>query len=410
LQKTSDLSDQNNLKEISGAAMRIGIIGAGFAGKFHYTCLSRIYAVPIEISGIFDLDPKSRDLYTEKTGVKSFSSLQDLIDTVDVVDICVPPYAHEEMIVLAANADKDIIVEKPLTGYFGRLDEHEGVMVRGIPKSEMLADVIRRLERISEAVEKGKHNLCYAENFVYAPAIQKEAEIIKKSGAQILRMIGEESHNGSESQVYGMWKFSGGGSLIGKGVHPLGAILYFKRVEGIARNGKPIRPAMVNARVHEITRLDGYQDKGYIRTDYEDVEDYGFIHVIFDDGTVADVITSELVLGGIYDWVEVYANNHRSRCRLSPTNLVETYSPSGKEFKDIYLMEKLSSKEGWAFAAPDENLTMGYQQELQDFVESIHARRRPQSDLSLAIDITLTVYSAYVSAENGGAETNVPLL
>ena len=71
-------------------------------------------------------------------------------------------------------------------------------------------------------------------------------------------------------------------------------------------------------------------------------------------------------------------------------------------------MEKTTSKEGWTNPAPDENWTMGYQPELQDFVESIRARRQPQSGLPLAIDTTLTIYAAYVSAENKGAEVAIP--
>jgi hypothetical protein len=99
-------------------------------------------------------------------------------------------------------------------------------------------------------------------------------------------------------------------------------MLYLKRIEGLARNGKPIRPKSVTSRTHQITRLKNYQDKGLIRTDYHDIEDYGFMHVTFDDGTIADVMTSELVLGGIYDFVEVFANNHRTRCQISPVGLM----------------------------------------------------------------------------------------
>ena len=80
----------------------------------------------------------------------------------------------------------------------------------------------------------------YAENFVYTPSVQKEREVVEKTDAQVLRMMGEESHNGSHSPVYGVWRYQGGGSLIGKGCHPLTGMLYLKRVEGMAHNGKPI--------------------------------------------------------------------------------------------------------------------------------------------------------------------------
>ena len=50
----------------------------------------------------------------------------------------------------------------------------------------------------------------------------------------------------------------GGGVLIGKGCHPLTAALYLKRVEGRARDGKPIRPRTglrPDARHHAAARL-----------------------------------------------------------------------------------------------------------------------------------------------------------
>jgi predicted dehydrogenase len=274
----------------------------------------------------------------------------------------------------------------------------------------MLDAVLAALSEIAEAVSRSGRLFGYAENFVYAPSIQKEREVVEKSGAQILRMLGEESHKGSASPVYGIWRFGGGGSLIGKGCHPLTALLYLKRREGLARLGRPIRPASVTARTHEITRLPEYQDRRFLRTDYLDSEDCGWMHVTFDDGTIGDVVTSELVLGGIYDYVEVFANNHRTRCRLSPTDTLEVYNPSGPQLESVYLMEKISTSEGWVPAAPGEHWTMGYQAELQDFLSSAASGQAPQSDLALAIDTTATIYAAYVSAEQRGAETAIPRL
>ena len=272
----------------------------------------------------------------------------------------------------------------------------------------IICPLVKEIEAEVERVKKAGVCFGYAENFVYAPGIQKEREIIEKTGAQILRMMGEESHNGSASPVYGIWKYAGGGSLIGKGVHPLGALLYLKRVEGLARDGRPIRPIAVSARVHELTRQPAYRDVKMIRTDYLDIEDYGMIHVVFEDGMVGDIVTSEVVLGGIYDYVEVFANNHRSRCHLSPAGLMDTYNPRDDQYRDIYLIEKASTKEGWTQAAPDENFTIGYQAELQDFMTCAADGTAPQSGWELAMDTTLATYAAYVSSERRGQEVDVP--
>lgn len=390
--------------------LRVGLVGTGFAGDFQEQCLRKAYGADVRLAGVTSARPESREGFGRERGIPVYDSLEAMLPEVDLVSICSPPCAHEEAIIAVASAGKGIICEKPLTGYFGPQGAGTEYRGDGDSKERMLVETLGKLKRIAEAVRESGVFFGYAENFVYAPSVQKEREIIVKSGAQILRMVGEESHSGSVSPVYGIWRFAGGGSLIGKGCHPLGGILYLKRVEGLARNGRPIRPASVSARTHQITRLPAYRDAGFLRTDYHDIEDYGMMHVVFDDGTVADVLTSEVVLGGIYDYVEVFANNHRTRCRISPTGLVDTYNPRGSQFEDIYLIEKASTREGWSPAAPDEHFTMGYQAELQDFVTCALTGKAPQSDLDLALDVTATIYAAYLSDEKAGAEEPVTQL
>lgn len=244
---------------------------------------------------------------------------------------------------------------------------------------------------------------------MYAPAIQKEREILTKSRGQILWMIGDGSHSGSHSPYYGIWNFSGGGSLVGKACHPLTAALSLKRTEGEERDGKPLRPATVSARTHEITRLKSFQDAGFLRTGYKDIEDYGQVHLTFQDGTVADIFTTELVMGGVHNWLEVFANNHRTRCNLNPVNALETYNPREDLLKDVYIVEKTGTKQGWSQPAADEDWQHGYPQEFQDFAESIRDNRPPLANGELARDTIAVLYSGYVSAERRGAEVEIPL-
>jgi len=388
--------------------LRIGIVGAGMAADFHVACLRRVYGVDVQLAGVTSLRPESRRQFGESRHIPVFASLEAMLEHVDLVDICSPPAAHKQGILLAAQSGKHLIVEKPLTGFFGPAED-ETFRGDAYPKARMLDEVMESLQEIAAAVTPGRL-FGYAENFIYAPALQKERDVLQHSRGQILRMLGEESHNGSHSPVYGIWRFAGGGSLIGKGCHPLSALLYLKRCEGCYRDGRPIRPVSVTARTHALTRLSGYADRQFIRTEYHDIEDQGWMHVVFADGTIGDVITGEVVLGGIYDYVEVFANNHRARCRLSPTNLVDLYAPAGDELDETYIMEKISSREGWSPAAPDEQWTMGYQTELQDFIDCAVTGRRPQSDLALALDTTATIYAAYLSAERKGSEVEVPVL
>ncbi len=98
----------------------------------------------------------------------------------------------------------------------------------------------------------------------------------------------------------------------------------------------------------------------------------------------------------------------RTRCRMSPVNVVDVYNPRHEQFKDLYLVEKLSSNEGWIPASPEEGWSLGYGHELRNFIHAIRTGTPPESDLDLAIDTTLALYAGYVSADRLGQETAVP--
>lgn len=380
------------------ASLRVGVVGSRFAAHLHLAAYRRVYGVDARLAAVTSPTAERREGFAREAGATPYPSLAAMLPHVDVVDVCSPPATHEPVALEAIEAGKHVIVEKPFTGAF---DKKEGM-------AALLAGAAASADRIVRAARRRGVVLAYAENWVYAPAVQKEREIVEKTGAQILWMMGGESHSGSHSPVYGIWRHAGGGSLVGKGCHPLTACLYLKQVEGRAHGARPMRPAAVSCRVHEITRLPRFQDRGFLRTDYEDVEDFSQLHVTFDDGTVADVFATELVLGGVHNWLEVFANNHRTTCRLNPVNLLDTYNPEAAQLRDVYVVEKIGTKEGWSHPAADEEWQQGFYAEIQDFMECCASGRRPQSGALLAHDTVATLYAGYVSAERGGQEVPVP--
>ena len=365
----------------------------------HLLAYRRVYGVDARLSAVTSPTADRRDAFARDSGATAYPALAAMLPHVDIVDVCSPPATHEPVALEAIEAGKHVFVEKPFTGAFDRKAGAEA----------LLAAALASADRIVRAARRRGVVLAYAENWIYAPAVQKEREIVEKTGAQILWMMGGESHSGSHSATYGIWRHSGGGSLVGKGCHPLTACLYLKQVEGRARAGRPIRPAAVACRVHSITRLPGFQDRGFLRTDYEDVEDYSALHVTFEDGTVADVFASELVLGGVHNWLEVFANNHRTTCRLNPVNLLDTYNPAEAQLRDVYVVEKIGTKQGWTHPAADEEWQQGFHAEIQDFVECCLSGRAPQAGAALAHDTVAALYAGYLSAERQGAEVPVPV-
>ena len=387
------------------ATVRAGIVGSGFAASLHIEAMNRVYGTNVEVVGVYSPTRANAEKFAAAHALPVADGLDALLDAVDVVHVCAPPAVHEAVAVAALARDKFAIVEKPLTGSFGDgSDRFDG---RTAPRQPLLDHALASIDRMLEAESASKGAILYAENWVYAPAIQKEREIVEKTGAQILWQHGEEAHSGSHSKAYGFWHLAGGGSMVSKGCHPLTAALYLKRVEGRARNGTPIRPAAVSARTHAITQLDGFIDQGHLRADYHDIEDFSVMHVVFEDGTIADIFASEIVMGGVHNWLEVCANNHRAVCNINPNTAMQTYNPVDAQFDDIYVVEKIGTKQGWAPTAPDEDHFTGFPQEIEAFYRSVAYGEPVESNSALAADCILTIYSAYVSAEKKGAEVAV---
>lgn len=385
--------------------IRAGLVGSGFAARFHYEALQRVYGVKVKIAGVYSTDEVELKEYTQQRDLQAFDNLQALIKESDVLHLCTPPVTHEPIAGEVLQQNKHVIIEKPLTGYFG--DGSESFDGDNFPREEGLEKALDSIRRMLEAEQQSEGNIMYAENWVYAPAIQKEREIIEKTGAQIIWMHGEESHSGSHSPAYGQWHLSGGGSMIGKGCHPLSAAIYLKHVEGRNWNDHPIRPRTISARTHAITRLPNFRDEGHLRSNYKDIEDFAMLHLVFEDGTIADIFASELVQGGVHNWIEVNANNHRTVCNINPNTAMQTYNPVENYYKDIYVVEKIGTKQGWSPISPDEGWFAGYQHEMESFYRAAAYGDPIESSSHLAADTIAAIYAGYVSAELNGAAVPV---
>jgi len=393
---------------MTNKVIRTAIAGSGYAAKFHYEALLRLHSVKPLITGSYSPTVERLKQFTGQRNLKAFNDIGELIDNSDVVHVCTPPSTHEPIVIAALKKDRHVIVEKPFTGYFG--DGTDSFSGDTFPREKGLELTLASLRRMIDAEKKSKGKIMYAENWVYAPSVIKERDMLEKTKAQILWMHGEESHSGSHSLSYGQWKFSGGGSMIGKGCHPLSAALYFKQAEGKIRTGKPIRPSAISARTHTITRMPGYRDEGHLKTTYKDIEDFAQMHVIFEDGTFADIFASELVLGGVHNWIEINTSNHRTICNISPNNAMQTYTPDERHFKDVYVVEKTETKQGWSSVSPDESWFTGYQHEMEAFYRTVAFNDPIESDSSLAADVIATIYAGYLSAERKGTEVGITLI
>lgn len=324
-----------------------------------------------------------------------FTDYRALVESpaIDVVDICATTNAHAEIAVAAARAGKHVIVEKPLTGYFGDAS---------VPRDTMLAGALASADAAIEAAEKAGVVLCYAEDYVYAPPVAKLRALMEAGGGAILELRAEESHSGSHAAYARHWRTSGGGSLLRMGSHPVGAVLHLKHHEGQLRSGRPIRPRSVLADVAQLTHLPAVTERPrYIRAEPEDVEDWSVAVITFDDGTKAIVHSTDVSLGGVRNWVTAYLTNAVVQANITPNTAVTAYTPDAAVWGDTYITEKVETKAGWQFPSPEEDWMRGYPQELEDFVDAIAARHPPLSGATLARDVVEVIYAGYLSAATG---------
>lgn len=382
----------------------IGVAGAGRATELHMNALKRNSGVPVCYRHIIARRMEQVNAAKERYGfINASLNFDDLLNDpeIDVIDICTPPYAHEDMIIRALEAGKHVICEKPLTGYFGLPGDKEPIG-KYVSKSVMYEEVLKSIDRIKEVIDGSEKKFMYAENFVYAPAVIKSAEIIRKKKSKILYAKGEESLKGSSSPVAGEWSKTGGGTFIRTGAHPLSAILWLKQQEALTR-GEEITVQSVFADMGQITpQLSEYEHR-HIAARPNDVEDTSTVILTFSDGTKATVIATDTLLGGSKNYVELYCNDAAITCNLTMSDLMSTYFLDEERLDDVYISEMLPSKTGWNHPFLEDEIIRGYMDEMRDFMEAVYFDRDPKSSFSLAYDTVKIIYAAYKSAELGVA-------
>lgn len=92
--------------------LKIGVLGAGHLGKIHINCIKQLAVY--ELVGFYDQDENTAKKVSEDLQVKCYSSIDELIDMVDVVDIVTPTICHFECASLALKKGKHVFIEKPI--------------------------------------------------------------------------------------------------------------------------------------------------------------------------------------------------------------------------------------------------------------------------------------------------------
>src|SRR5690554_7712271 len=93
--------------------LKIGVLGAGHLGKIHLRLLNQ--SSKYELTGFYDPSKENTEKVSAEFGYRSFDSIEELIQSVDVVDIVTPTLSHYDCAVRAIKAGKHIFLDRKST-------------------------------------------------------------------------------------------------------------------------------------------------------------------------------------------------------------------------------------------------------------------------------------------------------
>ncbi|MGH7912358.1 MAG: Gfo/Idh/MocA family protein [Candidatus Dormibacteraceae bacterium] len=190
--------------------VRVGLIGCGGIGQRHAAALSSIDAV--DFAACCDVDERKAQKTAATFGVsRSFGDAASLFRSgaVDAVTICTPHPQHGPVLIAAADAGVNAIVEKPLSIDLGEAD------------------------RMVEAADRAGITFATIFQRRWFPAAQRIREAIDSGRLGRLTM-GECFARLSRDRAYfardawrGQWDTEGGGSLMNQAVHMIDLIQWY---------------------------------------------------------------------------------------------------------------------------------------------------------------------------------------
>lgn len=99
---------------MSGGDLRIGFVGCGGIGNHHLKIWNTTPGA--KVVAVCDIVPERAEKAAETYGARPFTDLAEMLGKAefDAVDICTPSGLHAEQGIMAAEAGKHVLVEKPI--------------------------------------------------------------------------------------------------------------------------------------------------------------------------------------------------------------------------------------------------------------------------------------------------------
>ncbi|MBL4861566.1 MAG: Gfo/Idh/MocA family oxidoreductase [Crocinitomicaceae bacterium] len=94
--------------------LKVGVLGAGHLGKIHIRLLLELNEI-YEFVGFYDPNDENASEVKSLFNITRFNSVDELIDSVDCIDIVTPTISHFDCASKALRKSKHVFIEKPIT-------------------------------------------------------------------------------------------------------------------------------------------------------------------------------------------------------------------------------------------------------------------------------------------------------
>ena len=131
---------------MSGARLKMGVVGAGYFGTRHAQIYSGMESV--DLVGIADTDGAAARKLAAQTGAKAWDKPDALLGRVDAVSITTPSQTHAEVALPYIRAGLPVLIEKPIA-----LDLDDATRIIRAARKSGAPVLVGHVERFNPAVE-----------------------------------------------------------------------------------------------------------------------------------------------------------------------------------------------------------------------------------------------------------------
>ena len=335
--------------------IRVALLGAGI-GREH---LEAYRAIPhlFDVKMIIDRDiDRARSLAED---IQCFPSIESALedDSIDIVDICLPPHLHVDIAILAMEHGKHVICEKPI------------------------ATSLKDTARLRESIRQSGKSYFPVFQYRFGPAFTALQNLNREGLVGQPYVAAVETHWSRDAEYYsvpwrGTWAGEQGGAVLGHAIHSHDLIShFFGPIEQVS--------AMLDTRANDI-----------------ETEDCAAIVFKLVNGALA---TSSITLGAATDETRIRMVFEK----LTATSATNPYAPATGDWKFQARDPDLQGKVD-AIVKAVQNAQSGFVGFLQEIAASL------QGDPNAAVSFddgvaSIELVTAIYHAARTGQRVNLPL-